>query len=811
MERNDIPSISNTNILTKEKKFYDELAKLFVGEKIEGNSGYINLMKIKSQYFNQKVFPYLYNIGLKFNPEFKEEFYEKLYSFFSRYFSETGSIYFKYTPLKQKIYEKIYDDDKDVALFWKTAPLYYIKTDRLLNNMELNVEGYNFVFDVSGLVYKKAYEKRDIVYYIREITKDNKKINVVFDVKISEKGRKTNFVKILQTLNKNGVNINEDSLKKAIRIFEKQNEVDYFINKDAEKFLKEQFDLWFYQYIFSEETKWSASRLNQLQLLKNFAFEIINFIAQFENELMKIWNKPKFVLNSNYLITLNKIAEKEGGLLIIEKILNHKNIQTQLKEWINLGFISINNKDLNEFEIINFIVEANNIKKLNPKYQFLPIDTSYFKDLEYEILNLFDNLDEEIDGWLIKSENYQALNTILPKFKEKIQLIYIDPPYNTGYDEFLYKDKFKHSSWLTLMENRLQIAKQFLKNDGFIYISIDWNESHRLKLLMDMIFGEENFQREIIWNTGDNISGFKSRAPNWIRQHDTIYFYTKNPQSKISNKLWTPINLEEFNWTPKSKLDLIGPNKNNLFLEKWKNGQYIKEKINNNNVKAIGDIWNDIYSFQYSFAAKDEGLAFTTQKPQDLIRRIIQASTQSREIILDFFLGSATTCVAAQKLNRKWIGIEMGDYFEDIIIPRIKKVLFGEQSGISKKVNWKGGGFIKYYYLEQYEDCLKKAKYYDIKLDDLHQKNYSSFAQYNQYLFLKDIKLLDFLEIDYKNNKVKADFSKLYKDIDLAETFSNFLGKWINKITQTYVEFQDGIKISLKNLDYKLIKPLIWW
>jgi len=794
--------------MNKEKKFYESLKDIFIGEKIQGKSGFINLMKIKSKYFENIILPNLQkdiDNALKPFPEFREELFDKLYTFFNRYFSETGSIYFKYTPIHQNIYEKVYTNDKDVILFWKTYPLYYVKTDRIFKNMDVEIEGKKIIFDVSGLEYKKSNEKREVIYEFSE-SRDEK--TIVLNVQYSEKGKKTKLNELIKEIKRLGIEwINEEIIEKAINIFEKQNEVDYFINKNARKFLNEQLEIWMYQYIFSGDNEWNEIRIKQLQILRDIARKIIDFISQFEDELVKIWNKPKFVLNSNYVITLDRIYKRcnasSKGIDIIEKIINHENFKEQIEEWNRLGIVK---EGFNKSDIIEITLEG---KRLRKEYQYLPIDTRYFKDIEIEIIEIFDDLDKEIDGWLIKSENYQALNTILPKFKEKVNLIYIDPPYNTGNDEFLYKDKYKHSSWLTLMENRLSLAKEILNDLGYIYINIDWNESHFLKLILDTIFGEENFQREIIWNTGENISGFKSTAPNWIRQHDTIFFYTKTNNGRILNKLWIPINLEEFGWTAKSKIDILGENKSDLYIEKWINENFIREKINIKDVKALGDIWNDIYSFQYSFAANDEGLSFNTQKPQDLIRRIIQSSTNPKDIILDFFLGSGTTCVVAQKLNRKWIGIEMGDHFETLILPRMKKVLAGEQSGISKKINWQGGGFFKYYYLEQYEDTLKRVKYED-------SDNFNNFSDlydnpYNYYIFFKDLKLIESLEIDYKNNKVNIDLSKIYNNIDLPESISNIIGKWIKKIKKNFVEFEDGKCISLKELDYKLIKNLIWW
>jgi hypothetical protein len=188
---------------------------------------------------------------------------------------------------------------------------------------------------------------------------------------------------------------------------------------------------------------------------------------------------------------------------------------------------------------------------------------------------------------------------------------------------------------------------------------------------------------------------------------------------------------------------------------------------------------------------------------------------------MDFFLGSGTTTAVAHKLKRKWLGVEMGEHFYTVVLPRMKKVLAYDKSGISKEKEVKekynqnnAGGFFKYYELEQYEDALRKVKYED---SNLFENPYQD--PYNQYVFMRDLKMLSALEIDYENNKVKVDLSKLYPDpslplrtsIDISETLSNLLGRWIKKITADVVEFEDGEKINVKNLDYKLVKPLIWW
>jgi len=827
--------------MTKEQKFYKALQDVFIGAKIEGEGGFINLMRIKSAYYSQieKLLKEDINKATEKYPAFREELFDKLYSFFSRYFTESGSIYFNSTPFHNNIYEKVYTDEKDVILFWKTQMLYYVKTDRIFRSMPVEFDGLKFYFDASQIENKKANEKRALFFEIKQIREDE---TVVFTVKYSERGTKTKSDEILKDLKKKNIKITEELLEKAFRIFEKQSEVDFFINKNANAFLQEQFKLWSYQYFWEGAKEWSGDRVNQLQILKSIAFKVIDFISQFEDELVKVWNKPKFARKSNYVITLDRITDKK----IVEKILKHSGFKDQIKEWQELNIVD------SKFKIKD--VE-------DKKYEHLPVDTKYFKDLEIEILSLFDDLDNQLDGWLIKSENYQALNTILPKFKEKAQAIYLDPPFNTGND-FIFLDNFQDSTWLSLMNDRLEYSKALLGEKGNLYLHLDHLAEHYSKILLDKVFGPENFKAKITWNTGDNISGFKSQALNWIRQADFIHYYTKTDQNIFVKAFEALDKKDAIGW-----LDFLGENSKDIFIEKWENGKYIKQKVGFK-VKAKGTIWNDIYSFQYSEPRITESLSFVSnQKPENLLRRIIQTSAEARAFVFDFFAGSGTTCAVAQKLNRRWLGVEMGDYFKEIyldtaeikksaekeddeeieenigldnpaivevisetkktakviikkigLLGRMKLVLNGDKEfkaihspvirkpHLSKDVNWNGGGFFKYYELEQYEDALKNCKY---GAGDLFSK--TSDKAYQDYVFMKDEKMLSALEIDYKSKKVKVDLNKLYPDIDIAETLSNLTGKWIKAIKDGEVEFTDGSKINTKELDYKLIKPLIWW
>jgi len=813
----------------KEELFFDKLKDIFIGAKIKGESGFINLMRIKSAYFDIIFKELVKEIEekTKNSPDFREELFDKLYSFFKTYFSESGSIYFSYTPLKSKIYEKVYTNQKDIALFWKTHMLYYVKTDRLWNNLTIDFDedgiSYKIHFDVSKLEHKKGNEKKEIIYELKNI-KDKE---ITFIVLYSERGRKTKTDEILRTFKKKKIFLDEEKLTKIFRIFEKQNEVDFFINKNAEAFLKEQFDLWLKNYLFDDESDFSEKRLKELKTLKEIAYKVIDFVAQFEDELVKIWNKPKFVLNSNYVITLDRIAKKKNGIKVIEKIIKHKGFSEQIKEWKELGI-------LKEFDKKKLFTTSLKGKEINKEYEHLPIDTKYFdKDIKLEILSLFDNLDEELDGWLIHSENYQALKTILPKFQEKVQTIYIDPPFNLGKNaDFLYNVNYKDANWITLLENRLNLARDLLNDKGSIFVRCDDNGNMLIRLLLNNIFGEENFRNEIILRKTTYLS--KREVNKLERETESLFHYCINHNKVLFNRImedrkpeWVvmqqkpnkgqtgqPIIINGKVFTPKK--GYCWARGNDVANEMYKKGRL---KIDGDRLlilldkKFIGTNWTDVTGYTLYWG-------FKTENSEKMLKRVIESSSNKNDIILDFFLGSGTTTAVAHKLGRRWIGIEMGEHFEFLndnkgnlsgILVRMKEVLASkgnhEPCGISKETKWKGGGFFKYYSLEQYEQTLKKAVYKESHPFML----FSDKTIYQQYVFLKDLKLLEAMELDYKSNKIKIDFSKIYPNIDLAETISCITGKAIKKIEKDAVILEDDERIEFGDIDFNLVKPLIWW
>ena len=781
---------------TKKDKFFDVLKNIFIGAKIEGESGYVNLMRIKSKYYHEFKDQLLADIDSKLNEvgkSFEEELYNKLYTFFKKYFSESGSIYFSYTPLQEKVYERIYRDDKDVMLFWKTHMLYYVKTERLYKNLEIQDEETDifYLFDVSKLEHKKNNERKDLVFdFANAEFKDNKR-QITLTVEYSKNGKKTKIDEILKQIKKAERVFNsltEKQVERACGIFRKQSEVDYFINKNAKEFLREQFSLWVKGYLMDDETLFEADRLKQLKALQSIAFNIIDLVSQFEDELVKIWNKPKFAHSSNYVITLDRIKDKDFAIL--EKIIKHEGIKSQIEEWQELG---VTDKKFKKEEIITS-------NELNEKWQFLPLDTKYFKEIEFEILGLFDDLDNQLDGWLIHSENYQALNSLKNKYKETIQCVYIDPPFNTGSD-FEYVDGYQDSTWLTLMADRIIAVKKLMSNTGSFYLHLDENANFLGRFVSNGIFYDENFLREIIWDI-QVLSGYKTQAKNWILGHQSILFYVKNKSDFLFNKQKQPHRKEYLDRFDKE-------DEGGKYFDGRGDKVYLEDAIRKG--KAVGDVWFDIMSFQQNSTSKEKVAKSKelTQKPEKLLERIIKGSTNERDIIIDFFSGSGTSINSAQKLKRKWIGIELGEHINDTILPRLKETLNGkshrEPCGISEDNNWQGGGFFKYYSFEQYEETLSKLTFED-------KNALPNQDIYHQYIFLKDLKLADkVLKLDEESKQIKVDLTKLHEQIDIPETLSHLTGKFIKQILKDKVIFTDGSEIDINNIDYKIVKPLIWW
>lgn len=795
--------------MQSKQKFINILENMFIGVSISSDNdnnndifsqhnqqarakqGFVKLLQAKSNYFNAFKDNFIQKIESKTanNDALKTEFYDKLYDFFHRYFSPTGSVYYHQTPLFYNVFTKTYEKitSKDTELFYKTNMLYYIKSDKIYKAMKVELENKNFIeFDIQNLGEKTANQKAEIIFEFANVNLQNNTLTL--QAQYSQNSKITKKDDIIKQANKSGFSLTENDLDKAINAFNKQSSFDFFINKNAAEFLCNELDLYIYQYLFSQQSNFNENRIKQISDFKQIACELIDFISKFENELVKIWNKPRFVLNSNYLVSIKTLAEKGFD---VNKIYKHKNYEQQKEQWNNLN---LKNADL-----------LNNLHA---------IDTKFFEDLKDEIESLFSQ--NELNGILIKSENYQALNSILPRFKNNIDLIYIDPPFNTGSD-FAYIDKFQDSTWLTLMNNRLEIAKDLLSEKGSFYLHLDHNADYYGRILLNEVFGKESFRNEIVWHFRTYQGQVKGYFP---RKHNCILWYLKNAKSQndffnivYSNNYTETVDYKRWNEFIVNGNEILYPNYPktdsrfdgylNRYLksvDKPKNGDLIV-KING---YVIDDVWMDIQAIDPKDNSErinsDENL---TQKPEALLARIIKASSNENSIILDYHLGSGTTAATALKLNRKFIGIEMGEHFYSVIIPRMIKTLSGEQSGISKDCDYKGGGIIKYYEMESYEQILNTISIKEPPETYIEYSKKYGFDN-NSDPFLFDTKLSEFF-----NNDLQLNFEKIYKNIDLKETILNATGYEVAKIDfeTNEVKFKNG---KIENLMMLLKNHLIW-
>ena len=884
----------------KEKRFLKELEQLFTGADVEGDSGFVNLMRIKRNYFRSIEPQLMKEIDERAEKDtsFREELFDKLYTFFHRYFCESGSIYFRHLPAFSKTYEQVYKDGRDVALSWKTQMLYYVKSDVLVKSMPVDLgepEKLQFYFDASEIENKRNNEKREFVFTFDGLRKGQRKREIVLKVAYSSRGAKTNADDIIKECKKAGGGLAEERLQKAISVFKRQTEADFFINKDAKGFLCEQFDMWMYQYIFQEETDFEERRIKQLQAIKKTAYDIIGFIAQFEDELRRVWEKPKFARNVNYVVTLDRLAEG-----VLKKVVKHKGAGAQIKEWQKLGMAD---ERFQMKDIFNGQKSLTGKNGANGGYKFLPLDTKHFKDLELEILDCLGDLDEALDGELVHSENWQALNTLLPRYKGMVKCIYIDPPYNTDASAILYRNDYKDSSWLTLLENRIERSFSILREDGVLCAAIDDEEILVLRIVLSSFF-----EKEIgVALVRSNPAGRKTKN-RFAPAHDYALFFGKSedsiPQSLPKDesslsrypledekgrfawanfirsgtndkredrpKLFYPIyvksddtiRIPQMRWNAEqvqyeilesahddeTVVYPVGQNGGKLIEKNWHRGhKRVGDEPDEFRIRRLSDgkisidfktrmdesslptTWWD----KKEYASANYGALelkklfgekeFDFAKSARLVEDCLKASGLDEDSsVLDFFAGSGTTAHAVINLNReddgnrKYLLIEMGEYFHTVLLPRIKKVVYSKDWREGKPASNDGAShFLKYYTLEQYEETLRNSHYEDGKQLELD----SAKSPFEQYVFFGDDKLANTVK-PQKNGKLKINLKGLYPDVDIAESLSNILGKPIRKLAADSVTFADG---SVEKTDpakmtaeeqrrfVSLVKPYLWW
>lgn len=428
----------------------------------------------------------------------------------------------------------------------------------------------------------------------------------------------------------------------------------------------------------------------------------------------------------------------------------------------------------------------------------------YDKDGEHEVQEIKDN-----DNFIIKGNNLVVLHSLKKRYAGKVKCIYIDPPYNTGNDSFGYNDRFNHSTWLTFMKNRLEVAKELLASDGLLFVHLDYNESHYFKVLADSIFNSDNFVNEIIWRRKQATSYGKKK---FGITNDSIFIYSKSEEynffpiysleddntqkyirerfkfddndgkgkymkSPLVNSLYRPnlkyefcgINPPENGWLySKERMQEFYENEELIIPEDPNARIYRKIYLNSYKGQLVQNIWLDIPIVN---PMAKEQVNFSTQKPEKLLMRIFDSCTKEGDLVLDFHLGSGTTAAVAHKMNRQYIGIEQMDYIENITVERMKKVIAGEQGGISKDVNWQGGDSFVYCELnndaEDFKNSVIESQSTENLIELLNFAKKSSFLSYR--IEPKKLKEKEFLKLSFTEQK-----QLLLEIIDQNNLYVNF-------------------------------------
>lgn len=829
----------------------------------------------------------------------EQEVFSHLANFFKRYYKDGDFISLR--RYKKDVYAIPYEGE-EVKLHWANADQYYIKTSEYLKNYAFKLsDGKKVHFQLKEASTEQNnnktqgdVERRFAIFEELPVEVIDEELYINFTYETHKKTVKQDELskqafEIIQTnipadftlaFDKAPTekNKNRTLLEKHLNDFISRNSFDYFIHKDLGGFLKRELDFYiknevlFIDDINTENPIYFTAQLSKIKALKTVASKIIAFLAQIEDFQKKLWLKKKFVINTNYCITLDRIPST-----YYEEIFAN---EAQLAEWKSLYDVTLSG------------VEALSQEK------FLVVDTKFFsEEFKDKLLAEFDNLDEETDGLLINSENFQALNVMQEKYQEKVKAIYIDPPYNTSASEIMYKNSFRSSSWMSLIEGRVMMSKSLLSDNGIFCATIDDFEKDKLKLLLDGIFFKEN---ELGVATIRNNPSGRSTSQGFSIAHEYGLFYGNSSDSKVGrldrndkqlsrydekddvgvfewvnfrkhggtkdespsmfypffvtsetyripkiewdaeNRQWIlleePSNNEKIIFPIDDKgierrwkwgLDRVLNNSSDLCVRKDRFGDYTvyaKARMNSEGILPL--TWWD--RKEYSATAYGTNLikeifnsvnSFSYPKSIfAVIDSLKVLNVNEKDHILDYFAGSGTTGHATIKLNRedqgkrKYILVEMGTYFNTVTKPRIQKVIYSD--------NWKNGKpqdkvgisqMFKYQVLESYEDALNNLQLGKSSQDGLFQ--FSETAQEDYLLnYMLDVETQDHLfNIEMFRNPFNYQL-KVTENNELVPTKVDLV-ETFNYLIGMYVSRVQRIK-DIKVIEGKTregIKTLIIW
>ena len=832
-----------------------EIEQMFAGMDIEtlpdSNSNVAEYKKLKAQ------------LAQGGNSEDMEgEVFSHLVTFFSRYYD--GGDFLSKRRYKDNTYAIPYNGE-EVKLHWANSDQYYIKTSEYFRN-------YTFVLPTSRkkvhFVLKDAsteqnnnraannMERRFALWepenegeQVIEVTVDGE-LNIYFTYELMPKTTKqkdlmaaaletitplvpADFEEVLSAKAPTKDNPNRTLLEKHLTDYTAKNSFDYFIHKDLGGFLSRELDFYIKNevlHIDDLDPQHINSQLSIVKAIKQVGQKIIQMLAQLENFQKKLWLKKKFVVQSDYCITLDRVPEN----LYPEIIAN----EAQRKEWVRLFAIDEIQGDM----MTEAYSEPLTIEFLKQN-KFLVLDTAFFgAKFKHQLVKSMENIDEQTNGLLINSENFQALQLLQEKFARRAKCAYIDPPYNAKSSEIMYKNTFKHASWLSLMENRINVARNLLRDDSVFEIAIDEVENARLCLLNDALLdfysgradvsivinpsGQQgkNFStsseyvhfyfqdepnmlaKEIRSEENADVRGFmngaKGEGGNYLRTSGKTCFYPiyvkdnnvigfgdvcEDDFHPISANVVNgdileiyPIDAEgvERKWL--FGRDTVSDIQSELSIKKNRNtGLY--EIIRTKTEINYKTVWTDSM-----YSAKEHGTnllskmfkstVFSFPKSLYAVKDCIGIAIRNTQnsIVLDFFAGSGTTGHAVIEHNRdnenanyKYVLCEMGDYFNSATRPRIEKALYSRDWRDGKPVSRNGiSQCFKYIRLEQYEDTLNNLEIKEQQTDWTNEE----FQESYMLSYMLDTETRDsLLNLKWFENPFEMTL-KTTKDNELVET-----------------------------------------
>ena len=817
----------------------------------------------------------------------QNEVFSHLVTFFSRYY-DNGDFISK-RRYKDNTYAIPYNGE-EVKLYWANADQYYIKSSEYFRD-------YSFVLPISRrkvhFVLKDAsteqnnnktannMERRFALYKpetegepFYEVNGDE--LNIFFTYELMPKGTKQNdqmaeafksiknvvpmeFSELLSVKSPTDKNANRTLLEKHLTDYTAKNSFDYFIHKDLGGFLRRELDF----YIKNEvmllddlDVQHIESQLNIIKAIKLVGEKIIRLLAQLEDFQKKLWLKKKFVVQSDYCITLDRVPRE----LYPEILANDR----QREEWVRLFAIDEIKGDL--------VTEAYSVPltmeflEQNP---FLVLDTAFFsKQFKHKLVACMENIDRDCNGLLINSENFQALELLQEKYKKGIPCVYIDPPYNTSSSEILYKNSYKHSSWLSLLCDRVKLGLSLMTKDAIQCTAIDDVESYRLRLILENIFGGETAVVGLRTNPHGRLG-----TNGFSLTHEYALFSRKNEDVPVgllqrSDKqnarykerdekgyfLWFPLQKTGSNTLRKNRPTMFYPIYINQETEKMRipDMQYSEAKqefiINDSlkdkeieilpikedgsdgcwyfgverALKEVDDFKAEFRDGVYTIYVKyraTEGLSpfsfwddakySATEHGTNMIKNIFGnvevfsypkslyavedclrvLKAQKDECVIDYFAGSGTTGHAVISLNRqdkgnrKYILVEVNNYFDSATRTRIEKVIYSPDWKDGKPVSRQGiSQCFKYMRLEQYEDTLNNLKIKEqqttAQFDEDSRFNESYMLEYMLDVETRDSLLnLKMFENPFAMTlKTTKDNELVETEVDMVETFNYLIG-----------------------------------